>query len=77
MTRLPVIPVKEVERVLERAGFALVRQTDHRIWRKGPRTVPVPAHAGDIPSGTLRSIIRLAGMTSEEFLRHRAEEPKR
>ena len=62
---------REVEAVLQRAGFVLVRQTGHRVWRKGERIVPVPTHPGDIPPGTLRSIIRLSGMTTDEFLSHR------
>ena len=31
------------------------------------RTVPVPDHPRDIPPGTLRSIIRQAGWTVDEF----------
>jgi predicted RNA binding protein YcfA (HicA-like mRNA interferase family) len=59
---------REVETILRRAGFTLVRETDHRIFRKGSRTVPVPSHRGDLKMGTLRGIIRLSGMTVEEFL---------
>jgi len=31
-------------------------------------TVIVPMHAGDLPRGTLRAIIREAGLTDAEFL---------
>jgi len=59
---------REVEAVLRRAGFELIRHTDHRIWFKEGRTVPVPMHRGDLKIGTVRSIIKSAGMTVDEFL---------
>jgi predicted RNA binding protein YcfA (HicA-like mRNA interferase family) len=71
MVKLPAMTGREVEAILQRAGFVLDRQTGHRIWRKGERTVPVPAHPGNIPPGTLRGIIKLAGLTVDEFLRYR------
>jgi predicted RNA binding protein YcfA (HicA-like mRNA interferase family) len=71
MPKLPPMTGRDVERILARAGFVLVRQTGHRHWNKGERTVPVPVHPGDIPIGTLRSIIKSTGMTVEEFLSHR------
>jgi predicted RNA binding protein YcfA (HicA-like mRNA interferase family) len=71
MPKLPPMKVREVERILSRSGFVLDRQTGHRIWCKGERCVPVPSHPGDVPSGTLRNIITLAGMTVEEFLSYR------
>jgi predicted RNA binding protein YcfA (HicA-like mRNA interferase family) len=33
-----------------------------------PSRVTVPIHSGDIKPGTLRSILKQAGMTVEEFL---------
>ena len=30
-------------------------------------TVPIPSHPGDVPKGTLRTIIRELGMSVEEF----------
>jgi predicted RNA binding protein YcfA (HicA-like mRNA interferase family) len=69
--KLPPMTAREVEAILERAGFVLVRQGGHRVWEKGHRTVPVPSHPGDVPKGTLRNILRLAGMTVEEFLAFR------
>jgi predicted RNA binding protein YcfA (HicA-like mRNA interferase family) len=71
MPKLPAMTAREVERILERAGFVFVRQTDHRIWRKGGHTVPVPTHRGDLKTGTLRGIIELSGMTAQEFLSYR------
>ena len=71
MPPLPSLSSPEVETILERAGFVLVRRSGHRVWQKGERIVPVPRHPGDIPKGTLRSIIRLSGLTVDEFLAHR------
>ncbi len=71
MPKLPPMTAREVEAILGSAGFVFVRQTDHRIWRKGERTAAVPAHRGDLKTGTLRSIIRDSGMSVEEFLSHR------
>jgi predicted RNA binding protein YcfA (HicA-like mRNA interferase family) len=33
-----------------------------------PRRVTIPMHARDLKKGTLRSILREAGLTVEEFL---------
>jgi predicted RNA binding protein YcfA (HicA-like mRNA interferase family) len=70
--RLPVLKAIEVIRALERAGFEVVRSAgnhkilDHRENRT--RTVVVPVHAGrDMKPGTLRAIIRQAGLSVEEF----------
>ncbi len=72
MPKLPPMTAREVETILERAGFVVLRQTDHRIWGKGPHSVPVPMHRGDLKVGTLRGIIKLTGMTVDEFLGHRS-----
>lgn len=62
---------RELIRILESAGFSVVRTNGshsimQRIGQMG--TVSVPVHAGkDIKPGTLRGIIRSAGMTTEEF----------
>ena len=37
------------------------------VMRWAGRTVPIPDHPRDIPPGTLRSIIRQAGWTVDEF----------
>jgi len=69
--RLPVINSRELIAVLEKAGFEIKRQTgSHVILYKVSlrRPVSVPQHSGDLPSGTVRVIIREAGLTVEEFL---------
>ena len=57
---------------LRAAGCVLVRQGkgSHEIWMH-PQTrirVTIPNHPGDMPEGTLRAIIRMAGFTPQEFL---------
>jgi predicted RNA binding protein YcfA (HicA-like mRNA interferase family) len=70
--RLPVVSGREVVAALGKAGFVLDRIVGSHHVLKHPedarRTVTVPVHAGkDLKRGTLRSIIRQAGLTVEEF----------
>jgi predicted RNA binding protein YcfA (HicA-like mRNA interferase family) len=69
MPKLPALRAREVIRLLEGAGFYEVRQRgSHLQLKRGNLLVTVPVHSGDLNPGTLRSIIRQAGMTVEEFL---------
>lgn len=62
---------RDVKRILEAAGFAVVRSNgSHFIMKREGQdgTASVPIHGGkDIKLGTLRGIIRSAGLTLEEF----------
>jgi predicted RNA binding protein YcfA (HicA-like mRNA interferase family) len=69
--RLPALKPAEVIRVLERNGFRLLRSTKHRTYTDDadpPHLVRVPFHGKDLKPKTLRSIIRQAGWSNEEFL---------
>ncbi len=70
--RLPPMKAREVITILRRAGWYIDHITgSHYIMRHPARTgvVPVPYHGNrDVKIGVLRSIIRQAGMTVEEFL---------
>ncbi len=70
MPPLPIISGRDCIRALEKTGFRVVRQRgSHVIVRSDtsvPRTISVPDHA-TLDRGTLRSIIRQAGLTVEEF----------
>jgi predicted RNA binding protein YcfA (HicA-like mRNA interferase family) len=70
MAKLPVISAKDAVRALAKCGYALDHQTgSHLILRhKDPpfRRLTVPNHK-ELAKGTLRSIIRQAGLTREEF----------
>ena len=69
MTSLPSLKPAEVIQVLERHGFSrITHRKKHRIYTDGSHIVPVPFHNRDLKPGTLRSIIRMASWTNEEFL---------
>ena len=69
MTKLPAISGQECVRALERAGFVVRRQKGSHIvlTRDDPfAQVIVPDHR-ELRRGTLRAIIRGAGMTVDAF----------
>jgi len=74
MSPLPSLKPIDVIRKLRKAGFVFDRHAkgSHEIWynpRTHRRTV-VPNHPGrDVPRGTLRAIIKQAGLTIEEFIK--------
>lgn len=72
MSELPALKGREVIRALRKAGFIVDRiQGSHHILvhpSDPERHVSVPVHAGkDIKKGTLRAIIKQAGLTPEGF----------
>lgn len=74
MGSLPVLKPREVIRVLERLGFAEVRQRgSHKQFRHADgRGTTVPSHPGrDVSPILLRQIARDIGMNAEDFLSHR------
>ncbi len=60
---------REVLSKLQRAGFLIKRQSgSHVVLRHSDgRQTYVAMHPGDIPSGTLRAILRQAGLSEEAF----------
>lgn len=72
MSRLPRdVKAWECIRALERAGFIQTRQSGSHVIMElddPVLTVVVPVHRGTLSPGTLRSIIRQAGMTVAEFV---------
>jgi predicted RNA binding protein YcfA (HicA-like mRNA interferase family) len=70
MPPLPTLSGKQVVRLLEKAGWEKVRQRgSHMILVKPEEmaSLSVPNH-NEVAKGTLRSLIRAAGLTSEGFL---------
>ena len=72
MTRLPAVTAGTVVRALQRAGLVIVRTTGshHRMVHPADptRATTVAVHAGKtLKRGTLRNIIKQAGLTVEEF----------
>jgi len=69
MARLPRLSGREVVKAFESLGWEKVRQSSsHMILvREGhPATLSVPDHK-EVAAGTLRSLIRSAGLTVEVF----------
>lgn len=66
---LPVVSGAQAVRAFERAGWVIARQRGSHIILKKPATfytLSVPDH-NELDPGTLRSLIRKAGLTVEEF----------
>lgn len=70
MPRLPSFTPQELGRILELRGFELDRvKGSHHIYyhsESGQRVV-VPFHKRDLPRGTLRAILRQAGIDPQEL----------
>jgi len=71
MTKLPVVSGREVMKALRKIGYEIDHQKgSHMILRNiNPpyRRLTVPDHK-EIAKGTLRAIIRQAGLTVEKFI---------
>lgn len=71
MTRLPTVSGKEATRALRRLGYEEDHRTgSHIILRQGIppyRRLTVPDHKA-LAKGTLRAVLRQAGLTINEFL---------
>lgn len=70
MSQLPVVSGKKCIKVLSKAGFYFKRQEgSHIILRRDApfAQVVVPDHK-ELDRGTLRSIIRMAGLSVDEFV---------
>jgi predicted RNA binding protein YcfA (HicA-like mRNA interferase family) len=57
---------------LKKRGFSFYRQAagSHELWfnPETKRFTTIPNHTGDIPEGTLRAILRQAGISVDDFL---------
>lgn len=68
MPELPRISGREAVKVFESMGFVVARQRgSHVVLRRGDVGCVVPLHKS-LAVGTLRSAIRQAGITPEEFV---------
>ena len=70
MSRLPRLSGREVVRALRGIGYELDHQRgSHMVLRKAApphRRLTVPDHR-EVAKGTLRAVIRQAGLTVDEF----------
>lgn len=70
MTRLPVVSGRDAVKALRKIGYEVDHQSgSHMILRRATppfRRLTIPDHK-ELAKGTLRAIIREAGLTVEEF----------
>jgi predicted RNA binding protein YcfA (HicA-like mRNA interferase family) len=69
--KLPSLSAADAVRVLEKAGFYLVRQSgSHKIFKNAEgKRATIPFHSGkELHPKILKSILRDADLTVEEFL---------
>ena len=70
---MPSLKARDIIRALHAAGFSIVRisGSHYRLVHgtDATRQTTVPLHGGkDIPRGTVRDIIKQAGLTVDQFL---------
>ena len=71
MPRLPIVSGAEAVKAFQRLGFTVDRQRgSHVVMKqattKGERGCVIPMHK-EIATGTLRSALKMAGVSPEEF----------
>ena len=73
MGRLSGFKYREVVKKLKSFGFKFDRQAagSHEIWYndKTNNYTTIPNHSGDLPVGTLRAILKQAGIKPDDFLK--------
>lgn len=72
MGRLGGYRYREIVKRLKLFGFEFHRQAagSHEIWCNPNinKYTTIPNHSGDMPEGTLRAILKQAGISADEFL---------
>ncbi len=72
MGRLAGFKYRQIIKRLKKFGFMFDRHAagSHEIWYNPEtnRYTTIPNHAGDMPEGTLRAILKQADISSEDFL---------
>jgi len=73
MGRLAGFSYRQIIKRLKKSGFVFDRQAagSHEIWHntQSDKYTTIPNHPGDIPEGTLRAILKQAGISSDNFLK--------
>jgi predicted RNA binding protein YcfA (HicA-like mRNA interferase family) len=72
LPRLPVVTGRELVAALLRHGYGVRWQSGSHVvmGKEGANPLSVPVHSGQtIPRGTLRAILKQAGLTIEQFIR--------
>lgn len=67
-SKYPVLPPKDIIKVLEKLGFSYISQKGSHIkYSNGKYTVIIPKHS-EVAKGTLKSILNMAHIELDEFL---------
>ncbi|VAX33581.1 YcfA-like [hydrothermal vent metagenome] len=73
MGKLAGFRYRKIVKTLKRTGFTFDRQAagSHEIWHNPQKNLytTIPNHPGDMPEGTLRAILKQAGISPAEFLK--------
>ena len=73
MGRLAGFRYRDIVKRLKKLGMQFNRQArgSHEIWFNPAthRYTTIPNPPGDLPEGTLRAVLKQAGISTEEFLR--------
>jgi len=72
MGRLSGFKYRQIIKRLKTFGFEFFRHAagSHEIWHNPvtKRFTTIPNHPADMPEGTLRAILKQAGITPEDFI---------
>ncbi|MCD4793882.1 MAG: type II toxin-antitoxin system HicA family toxin [Bacteroidales bacterium] len=72
MGKLSGFKYRDIIKKLKKFGFLFYRQAtgSHEIWynEETNRYTTIPNHSGDMPEGTLRAILKQAGINPNEFI---------
>jgi len=72
MAKLSGFGYRDIVQRLKSFGFSFLRQAagSHEIWynKSTGRYTTIPNHAGDMPQGTLKAILKQAGISAEDFI---------
>ncbi|MCX5863325.1 MAG: type II toxin-antitoxin system HicA family toxin [Deltaproteobacteria bacterium] len=75
MGKLGGFRYQAIVKKLRAFGFTFYRQASgsHELWYNlsTDRYTTIPNHPGDIPEGTLRAILKQAGIEPDDFLKTR------
>jgi predicted RNA binding protein YcfA (HicA-like mRNA interferase family) len=73
MGRLSGFKYRQIVKRLKAFGFEFDRQAagSHELWynEQTDRYTTIPNHPGDMPEGTLRAILKQAGIEPDDFLK--------
>ena len=75
MGRLSGYKYRKIIKRLKKLDFEFDRHAagSHELWYniKKDKYTTIPNHSGDMPEGTLRAILKQAGISPNEFLRRK------